>query len=343
LSVVGLAGCIGDDDDGNGDGGNGGDGDDDTVEVAYVYDEPVSDIGWTNTHEVVREQLESELDWYEARVVEDIAPSETEETFNQLASDGVDVIEAATFDYGEPAVGTIEQFDDIYIEVSRLAPVEGYSGWQLGYYLGKLEHPCYVVGKAAGMLTETNTLGYVQSFGIPSTITELNALMAGAKSVNPDVEMIVRTVNTWFDPPAEQDAAQNLIDEGVWGYGYADDLAGTDVVWGGYISSRAWDWTPFYRQAAEYARDGNLEDTSRFNLDELNGNYFGIPEGGVTVGEYGPELPSDVADEMDETTQALAEEEVTDGDIHSDVIQLSHVLPERLSHGPNPLRSYRDV
>jgi len=331
LGTAGLAGCLDSLDSGGG-------GDNDTVEAAYVYDEPVSDLGWTNTHEVVRESLEDELDWYETRVVEDIAPSEAEETFDSLAEDGVDIIEAATFDYGEPAVATIEKFDDIYIETPRLAPVEGYSGWQKGYYLGKLEHACYVVGKAAGMVTETNTLGYVQSFGIPSTITELNALMSGALSVNEDVEMVVRTVNTWFDPPQEQDAAQTLIDagadvigyrtstpaalevaadEGVWGYGYADDFAGTDVEWDGYISSRAWDWTPFYRETAEYANDGNLDDTSRFNLDEINGNYLGIPGGGVKVGEYGGGVPSDVQQEMDDTVAAMEDEEVTDEDIFS--------------------------
>lgn len=342
LGTTGLAGCLGGDEE---------EGDDDTVTAAYVYDEPVADIGWTNTHEKTRKALEEEFDWYETQVVEDISPSEAASTFNDLANQGVDVIEAATFDYGEPAADVVQDHDDLFIETPRIVPVDTYDGDQLGYYLGRLEDACYVAGKAAGMLTETNLLGYVMPFDIASTVTELNALMLGARSVNEDAELIIRRTNSWYDPPAEQDAAESLVEEGadvlgyrvsspttmevaeendLWSYGYADSFSGTDIEYDKYITSRMWDWTPFYRQTAEAARDGELGDSSRFSLDELRGNYFGIPEGGVTLDDYGSGVPSEVVDEMDSTIEAIESGEITsqdmfEGSMYSDMSQFERV------------------
>jgi basic membrane protein A len=350
--TAGLAGCSGDggggDGDGGGDGGGEGDGGsaggttdtmsggEDTVTAAYVYNETISDIGWTHTHEVAREALENELDWYETQVVEDVAPSEAESTFVTLAEEGVDVIEAATFDYGTPAASVVQEFDALYIETPRMVPVDAYEGSQLGYYLGKLEDACYVTGVAAGMLTETNVLGYVMPFSIASTVTELNALMQGVKSVNEDAVMEVRFTDTWYDPPAEREAAEALVESDadvlgyrvstpttmevaaendIWSYGYADSFVGTDIEYDKYVTSRMWDWVPFYRQTAEAAREGTVGDVDRFNVDDFRGNYFGIAEGGVTVDEYGSAVPSDVADAMDEAVEQLESGELTDSEI----------------------------
>jgi len=337
--TAGLAGCTGGGDDGDGgDGGStsGGDGGGgsggDTVTAAYVYNEPISDLGWVHTHEVVRESLVEELDWYETQVIEDVAPSEAESTFTTLAEEGVDVVEAATFDYGTPAASVVQEYNDIYFETPRMVPVEGYEGPQLGYYLGQLEDACYATGAGAGLLTESDVLGYVMPFSIASTITELNALMQGVKSVNEDATLIVRFTDTWYDPAAERQAAEALVDEGadvlgyrvstpttmevaaendVWSYGYADSFIDTDIAYDKYITSRMWDWTPFYRQTAEAAREGSPGDISRFNVDDFRGNYFGFAESGVTLDEYGSGVPSDVADAMDEAVSQLENGELT--------------------------------
>jgi basic membrane protein A len=339
--TAGLAGCTGGDDSGDGgstDGGGGGGGGsgDDTVTAAYVYNEPISDLGWVHTHEVVRQSLVDELDWYETQVVEDVAPSEAESTFETLAEEGVDVVEAATFDYGTPAAAVVQEYDDIYIETPRMVPVEGYEGAQLGYYLGQLEDACYATGVGAGMLTESDVLGYVMPFSIASTVTELNALMQGVRSVNEDATLIVRFTDTWYDPAAERQAAEALVDEGadvlgyrvstpttmevaaendVWSYGYADSFVDTDIAYDKYITSRMWDWTPFYRQTAEAAREGAAGDLDRFNVEGFRGNYFGFAEGGVTLDDYGSGVPSDVADAMDEAVSQLENDDLTGSDI----------------------------
>jgi basic membrane protein A len=362
-TIAGLAGCTGGNGGDGGDGGSGGGsdgttessgsdgtatgtatssdggggGEQDTVTAAYVYNESVTDLGWVHTHEVAREALEEKYDWYETRVVEEVTVSEAESTFADLANQDVDVVEAATFGYGEPA-GKVVADNDIYIESPRMAPVGNYEGPNLGYYLGRLEEACYAVGIAAGMLTESNTLGYVNSFPIPSVTAELNALVLGAKSVNPDITMKVRYVNSWFDPPKERDAANALMDEGadvmgyrvsnpatiqaaaerdVWSYGYADGFSGTEIAYDKYITSRMWNWEPFFDATAKWARKGQPGAKERFNLDTIRGNYFGFEEGGIQLDEFGSAVPSDVQSEVTGAVDALASGDMTGSDMFS--------------------------
>lgn len=339
--TAGLAGCS-----------SGGSGDSAEVEAAYVYNEEITDIGWTATHERTRQNLEEDLDWYNTEVVEAVTPTEAADTFRTLAREDVDVIEACTFGFGTPGAEVVQEFDDLYIETPRMIPVEGYSGPQLGYYLGKLEDVCYATGIAAGMLTETDTLGYVMPFSIASTVTELNALMQGVKSVNEDATLEVRFTDSWYDPPAERDAAEALVEQGadvlgyrvstpttmevaaendLWSYGYADSFAGTDIEYDKYITSRMWDWEPFYRQTAEASRDGTVGDIERFNVDDFRGNYYGVAEGGVKLDDYGSAVPSDVASAMDDAISQLESGELTDEEIFEGSIYSDASAYERVS------------
>ena len=72
-----------------------------------------------------------------------------------------------------------------------------------------------MLGKIAGMETESNIIGYVASYAIPEVVSGINAFMLGAQSVNPDVEVKIIWVNTWYDPPREAEAANALMDQGA--------------------------------------------------------------------------------------------------------------------------------
>ena len=58
------------------------------------------------------------------------------------------------------------------------------------------------------MMTKTNKIGVVGSHPIPEIIRNINKLTIGAKSVNPDVEVSVVWINSWFDPPKDMDASK---------------------------------------------------------------------------------------------------------------------------------------
>jgi len=72
------------------------------VKVAVVYLGVPDDKGWTYQHEQGILQLEKDLG-IEVKRVENIADNaDSEKTFEQLASEGYDVIYATSFGYGAP-------------------------------------------------------------------------------------------------------------------------------------------------------------------------------------------------------------------------------------------------
>ena len=83
-----------------------------------------------------------------------------------------------------------------------------------GNYFGAMEEPRYLSGVMAGMMTETNQLGYVAAFPYTEVHIGIDAFTLGAQSVNPDVEVKVVYINSWNDPANEKAAAESLLAQG---------------------------------------------------------------------------------------------------------------------------------
>jgi basic membrane lipoprotein Med (substrate-binding protein (PBP1-ABC) superfamily) len=94
------------------------------------------------------------------------------------------------------------------------APNEAPGGNQYRLYM-LLYEPAYLLGMYAGLLTEANKLGVVAAFPYEDVNSTVNAFFDGAKAVNPDVEMDVVYIESWFDPAAASEAAYSLISAGV--------------------------------------------------------------------------------------------------------------------------------
>jgi len=65
----------------------------------------------------------------------------------------------------------------------------------------------YLQGYMAGMMTETNIIGFIGSFPGAEANTEGNAYIAGATEANPDVKVKVTFINSWWDPALAKEAA----------------------------------------------------------------------------------------------------------------------------------------
>lgn len=78
-----------------------------------------------------------------------------------------------------------------------------------------IHDPAYLAGMLAGGVTETDVLGAVGGYPVPEVNRIINGFIAGAQSVNPDVEVKVSFINTWFDPAKAKQAAQAQIAQGA--------------------------------------------------------------------------------------------------------------------------------
>ena len=136
---------------------------------------------------------------------------DAERVIRQLAADGNNLVFATSFGYMNAAVRVAEQFPDVKFEHCtgyKTAP-------NLAVYNARIYEARAVCGHIAGRMSKTGTAGYIASFPIPEVVVGINAVFLAARAVNPDFQIRIVWLNSWYDPGKEADAAKALIDQGV--------------------------------------------------------------------------------------------------------------------------------
>ena len=185
----------------------------DPVKVGFVYVGPTGDHGWTYMHDIGRQAIVKELgDQVETTYVENVKYGpDAERVMRQMAIQGVDIIFATSFGYMESMLNVAKEFPDVKFEhATGYKTAENMSVYSSKFYEGR-----YVQGVIAGHMSKAGKAGYIASFPIPEVIRGINAFYLGASSVNPDFDIDVVWVNTWYDPGKEADAAKVLISQGA--------------------------------------------------------------------------------------------------------------------------------
>jgi simple sugar transport system substrate-binding protein len=135
---------------------------------------------------------------------------DSERAIRAMAQNGADIIFATSFGYMEPMLKVAKEFPNVKFEHAT-----GYKqSKNMATYGLRLYQARHVQGVIAGLMTKTNKICYVGAFPIPEVIREINTYYLGAKSVNPNVDIDIVWVNTWYDPGKEAQAADVMIAEG---------------------------------------------------------------------------------------------------------------------------------
>jgi basic membrane protein A and related proteins len=299
------------------DDGEAAEGDGEVLRVGFVHTSPVTDGGWTTSHDRGAQAVAEEFgDRVEITTVDSVSEGpDAERVIEDLARQGHDLIFATSFGFMEPMLAVAEQYPDVVFEHAT-----GYlTADNMGNYFGAAEEGRYLEGMAAAAASETGELGYVAAFPIPEVVRGINAWTLGARSVDPDATVRVVWTSTWYDPDTEGQAAQSLLDAGADVLGMHQDTPatgqaadGAGAKWTGYHSDRSeevpdawltatiWDWAPFYIQRTQEVLDGTWESQS----------YYGdMADGMVNLAPFGASVPDDVRAEIEERQQQIIDGE----------------------------------
>lgn len=291
--------------------------DGDVLRVGFVHTSPVTDGGWTTSHDNGAQAVAAEFgDRVEITTIDSVAEGpDAERVIEDLARQGHELIFTTSFGFMEPTINVAENYPDVVFEHAT-----GYmTADNVGNYFGAAEEGRYLEGMAAAAASETGELGYVAAFPIPEVVRGINAWTLGARSVNPDATVRVVWTSTWYDPDTEGQAAQSLLDAGADVLGMHQDTPATGQAasaagakWTGYHTDRSdevpdawltatvWDWAPFYIQRVQEVLDGTWEPES----------YYGsMATGMVNLAPFGESVPDDIRGEI-ETRQ----QEIIDGE-----------------------------
>ena len=182
----------------------------------------------------------------------------------------------------------------------------------------------FLSGVLAGLMTESNQLGVVAGQKIPPVVRYVVGFEAGAKSINPDAEVVVAYADTFSDPALGKELtlaqynqgvdiafpvagatgigsfeAAKELGEGHWVIAADTDQSqlGADFQLG--VSEKGVDTALFL--AAQQIVDGSFEGGER---------SLGLAEDGVGLGHPHESVPQDVLD-----TVAAYEQAIIDGTI----------------------------
>ncbi len=275
----------------------------DKIQVGFVYVGPVGDHGWTYMHDQGRIMAEEHFgDDITTTYVESVKYGpDAERVMTQMAMNGVDIIFATSFGYMEQMLNVAKKFPNVKFEhATGYKTADNMSVYSSKFYEGR-----YVQGVIAGHMSKEGKAGYIASFPIPEVIRGINAFYLGATSVNPDFDIDVVWVNTWYDPAKEADAAKALINQGadiitqhtdstaplsvaeelgIKGFGQASDMI--SFAPNTQLTSIIDQWGPYYIKRIQAALDGTWESSD---------TWGGMDTGMVEMAPM-TNMPKDIAD-----------------------------------------------
>ncbi|HET7409607.1 MAG TPA: BMP family ABC transporter substrate-binding protein [Paracoccaceae bacterium] len=291
---------------------------DEPLKVGFIYVGPIGDYGWSYQHDQGRLAIEEHFgDKVDTTYVESVSEGpDAARVIRQLAASGHDLIFTTSFGFMDPTVKIAKMFPDVKFEhatgYTRLPNLSTYSA---RFYEGR-----WIIGTIAGLMTETDKIGYVASVPIPEVIRGINAATLAARRVNPDVEVQVVWVNSWYDPAKEADAAKALIAQGadmimqhtdspaalqvaenagVHAFGQASNMI--EFAPTAQLTAIVDDWAPYYIDRVQAVLDGTWESQDIWG---------GLEEGFVAMAPY-TNMPDEVKAAAEEQ-----EELIRSGQLH---------------------------
>lgn len=286
----------------------------DPLMVGFIYPGPVADVGWAKQLDLGREAVEAAYgDRVVTRAVENIAEGpDAGRVMGQLVADGADFIVLGSFGYMNDGLRLAQRHPEVnFIHASGYRQAENFGTFTARNYEG-----FYLGGLAAGMVTESNTIGIVAAFAVPEVIAEINAIALAVREVKPEAEVRIVWVNSWFDPSREQEAARALVSqgadvlfslhqdtpsvvnvaqaEGVYVINTGSDMSahGPDAVLGSVVN----DWSSYFVDVVGDALEGNF-----VGYDERGG----LASGMVSVQAWGDVLTDEQMARITATEAAL--------------------------------------
>ncbi|AEO48421.1 basic membrane lipoprotein [Rhodospirillum rubrum F11] len=292
---------------------------DEPTKVGFIYVGPVGDFGWSHQHDQGRQALEKAFgDKVKTSFVESVQEgADAERVVRQFAAGGYDLVFTTSFGFMNPTLKVAQQFPKVKFEhatgYKRSANVATYAA---RFYEGR-----YVIGVIAGLTTKSKVVGYVASFPIPEVVSGINAFARGLHSVNPEAQVKVIWVNSWYDPGKEREAAETLIaqgadvlsqhtdspapvqvaeEKGIFAFGQASDMSrfGPHA----QLTAIVDNWNEYYIDRVKAVMDGTwkAEDT-----------WGGLAAGMVHLAPYNAALPADVVEKAEAVRKAIV-----DGSLH---------------------------
>ncbi len=221
---------------------------DEGMSVAMVMSGPINDAGWNES--AYRGLMNAQEDFgVETAYTENVPQPDYETVLRDYAASEYDLIIAHGFQFTDAVKAVSPEFPN-----SLFCVVNGDSMQEPNMVAVRMNTPQtgFLAGAAAGLATETDIIAMVGGTRLPHIEDALIGFEAGARYVNPDVEVLTGFTENFTDLARAKEMATAFIEQGAdvvthnadsAGLGVLDAAATEGVMAVGYVSDQ-YDMAP---------------------------------------------------------------------------------------------------
>ncbi len=282
------------------------------AKVGYIMTGKADESGWNGMNykgiEAVCSKFELELVLKE-NILENTGMCA--EAVSELAEDGAELIILSSYGYPSEVRTLIEQYPDIAFYGNSA----DYYSENMSSYFGRMYQARYLSGIIAGMVTESNKIGYVAAMANDEVNRGINAFTLGVRRVNPEAEVTVEWTGNWDDEENAVIAAEKLIREGadlltyhqnkdyvaaaadkagIYSIGYNEAVEGLSEK---YLTAAVWDWEQLYGDI--------VRDFMQGKANARQHHWCGIETGAVTLSEFSPLVTDEIKSEIERAREEI--------------------------------------
>ncbi|MDH3664654.1 MAG: BMP family protein [Alphaproteobacteria bacterium] len=181
-----------------------------TIKVAGIYTQPIQQKWDARLHQgLTAAQEAGEIEYVFS---EKVANTDYIRVLREYCESGVRLIVGEAFGISKEARRVADEYPEIAFLMGDSFPPHGDNFAVFDNYI---HEPCYLMGILAGAMTKSKKLGMVGGYPIGEVNRLFHAFIAGAKSVDPEIQVKVTFIGSWYDPPKAKEAAFAQIEAGV--------------------------------------------------------------------------------------------------------------------------------
>jgi basic membrane lipoprotein Med (substrate-binding protein (PBP1-ABC) superfamily) len=188
----------------------GADGGETQFRVGLITPGPVSDQAWNSGAYQgllrIRDSLGATIS-----NVETESPSLIEETFRQYGAQGYSLVIGHGFEFQDPAERVGAEFPrTVYVATGGNRSAANFASLEFAF-----EEGSYLAGIVAASVSKSRVVGCIGGTELPPVARSFKAFEAGARSVDPNVQVLIAYVGNWSDASAGKEHALAQMGRGA--------------------------------------------------------------------------------------------------------------------------------
>lgn len=258
------------------------------LKIAFIHAKTAETSSWTYGHDLGRGHLEQVLAGHILTKSYFQADSPEEETacFEKAIADGNTVI----FSTSPKLLDTSIRYAIRYPKLKILNCSLNTSCKHLRTYYGRLYEAKFLIGAIAGIMSQSDRVGYIADYPIYGMIANINAFALGAQMVNPRIKVCLE----WSKLRSESAANHTLSDisvsfisgrdfikpvEGSFQFGLYNTNGDEPV----NLAMPVWNWGVFYEQTVRSMINGTWKQELPKGKNQSINYWWGMSSGMIDV------------------------------------------------------------